>query len=65
MRLKHDVMYHHGMGGPPQRPLQVRIVCLLIVDRRTNVLSFDQSIMEAIKCFCTFAFAPDAATKLN
>ena len=22
--LKHDVMYHHGMGGPPQRPLQVR-----------------------------------------
>jgi POU domain transcription factor, class 4 len=24
MSLKHDVMYHHGMGGPPQRPLQVR-----------------------------------------
>lgn len=23
-QLKHDVMYHHGMGGPPQRPLQVR-----------------------------------------
>lgn len=22
-QLKHDVMYHHGMGGPPQRPLQV------------------------------------------
>ncbi|XP_055683729.1 inhibitory POU protein isoform X3 [Lutzomyia longipalpis] len=21
-QLKHDVMYHHGMGGPPQRPLQ-------------------------------------------
>lgn len=23
-QLKHDVMYHHSMGGPPQRPLQVR-----------------------------------------
>lgn len=22
-QLKHDVMYHHSMGGPPQRPLQV------------------------------------------
>lgn len=22
-QLKHDVMYHHGMGAPPQRPLQV------------------------------------------
>uniref|UniRef100_A0A182WZJ3 Uncharacterized protein n=1 Tax=Anopheles quadriannulatus TaxID=34691 RepID=A0A182WZJ3_ANOQN len=21
-QLKHDVMYHHGMGAPPQRPLQ-------------------------------------------
>ena len=24
-QLKHDVMYHHSMGGPPQRPLQVSI----------------------------------------
>jgi POU domain transcription factor, class 4 len=24
-QLKHDVMYHHGMGGPPQRPLQVSV----------------------------------------
>uniref|UniRef100_A0A182QE04 Uncharacterized protein n=1 Tax=Anopheles farauti TaxID=69004 RepID=A0A182QE04_9DIPT len=23
-QLKHDVMYHHGMGAPPQRPLQHR-----------------------------------------
>uniref|UniRef100_A0A336K3C5 CSON013220 protein n=1 Tax=Culicoides sonorensis TaxID=179676 RepID=A0A336K3C5_CULSO len=23
-QLKHDVMYHHGMGGPPQRPLQFK-----------------------------------------
>ncbi|XP_035776370.1 inhibitory POU protein-like isoform X4 [Anopheles albimanus] len=22
-QLKHDVMYHHGMGAPPQRPLQM------------------------------------------
>ncbi|XP_031625213.1 inhibitory POU protein isoform X10 [Contarinia nasturtii] len=22
-QLKHDVMYHHSMGGPPQRPLQM------------------------------------------
>lgn len=22
-QLKHDVMYHHSMGAPPQRPLQV------------------------------------------
>lgn len=22
-QLKHDVMYHHSMGGPPQRPIQV------------------------------------------
>lgn len=35
--LKHDVMYHHGMGGPPQRPLQVRNFCLIIVDRRTKL----------------------------
>lgn len=40
--LKHDVMYHHGMGGPPQRPLQVRIFCLIIVGRRTKVLSLDR-----------------------
>lgn len=26
-QLKHDVMYHHGMGAPPQRPLQVRTLC--------------------------------------
>lgn len=25
-QLKHDVMYHHSMGGPPQRPLQVSFV---------------------------------------
>lgn len=24
-QLKHDVMYHHSMGGPPQRPLQVSL----------------------------------------
>ncbi|CAO1419063.1 unnamed protein product [Diamesa serratosioi] len=23
-QLKHDVMYHHSMGGPPQRPLQTK-----------------------------------------
>lgn len=34
-------MYHHGMGGPPQRPLQVRNVCLIIVDRRTKILISD------------------------
>lgn len=25
-QLKHDVMYHHSMGGPPQRPLQVSFI---------------------------------------
>lgn len=25
-QLKHDVMYHHSMGGPPQRPLQVSYI---------------------------------------
>lgn len=24
-QLKHDVMYHHGMAAPPQRPLQVSV----------------------------------------
>ncbi|XP_050101032.1 inhibitory POU protein isoform X12 [Anopheles aquasalis] len=24
-QLKHDVMYHHGMGAPPQRPLQENV----------------------------------------
>lgn len=28
-QLKHDVMYHHGMGAPPQRPLQVSFFCCL------------------------------------
>lgn len=43
MSLKHDVMYHHGMGGPPQRPLQVRKRCMIIVDRRTNVFLISRS----------------------
>lgn len=28
-QLKHDVMYHHSMGGPPQRPLQVRDIFII------------------------------------
>ncbi|ETN58429.1 hypothetical protein AND_009997 [Anopheles darlingi] len=28
-QLKHDVMYHHGMGAPPQRPLQGHVDLLL------------------------------------
>lgn len=48
--LKHDVMYHHGMGGPPQRPLQVRQpFCLIIVGRRTNVLSPDRRRLKSGK----------------
>lgn len=35
-QLKHDVMYHHSMGGPPQRPLQVRqtiiIACIRTIE---------------------------------
>ncbi|CRK94808.1 CLUMA_CG008302, isoform A [Clunio marinus] len=29
-QLKHDVMYHHGMGGPPQRPLQAHKISYLL-----------------------------------
>lgn len=51
--LKHDVMsYHHGMGAPPQRPLQVRNFCGIIVDRRTNVLSLSikPALEQQLRC---------------
>uniref|UniRef100_A0A8W7Q2P7 Uncharacterized protein n=1 Tax=Anopheles coluzzii TaxID=1518534 RepID=A0A8W7Q2P7_ANOCL len=35
-QLKHDVMYHHGMGAPPQRPLQLVVVFGLLLTTGTN-----------------------------
>lgn len=39
-QLKHDVMYHHGMGGPPQRPLQVRSENLDLLSFMSNVYTY-------------------------
>lgn len=44
-QLKHDVMYHHSMGGPPQRPIQVNaptpknLLNKIHIDRKQPTLS--------------------------
>lgn len=41
---QHDVMYHHGMGGPPQRQLQVSFVSLNVA--HTHMLSRFLSVLQ-------------------